>query len=623
MKDLKFKILLILSTFFSSIIFSQSTTEEKNNQKEKCCSVNNRQNIKNNKCKPICSNSCYSCGITTFIPRSQGANTARELISWENLLHRNYDVSYAVLDAAIEVTRSFKDCRLANLLFCTNCLTFSGSQVPDRNNQSDVVADYFGLATDFKTTLKIEPVIENHIVDLNGYFGLNGWCPGLYMRVHVPITHTKWNLGLDECFVCDNKELGSRFFPSGYMLSTKDSASSSNDFQDNASAIGYDAETTNSIREALSGNYLFGDMQTFWNYGRFSFCPKSQIGVADIDVIWGIDIIQNGYSNIGIYGQLVIPTGNRPKAKFIFEPIVGNGKHWELGLGFSGHVTISDSSIPRDFNLGLYIEGNATHMFKTDQIRSFDLKNGQLSRYLLLKEFDKDLNYTGNLINAINFTTRNCEVTIDYKVDFSAKLEMSICSWIMDFGYNIYTRDREKIRIETECPCDLDYRKFGIKGTEGVACLNYTLNNTKTKYDFNDTVTKLNTTQENATIFNAQSPAGTMTTTEATETAGMNTVCLNYNTPNLKEELPINDQTNIVLAQNNIPTIITCKDLDPNSAAQCKALTHKFFTTIGYDWTCHCYEPHISIGGEVEFDGEKIHNSLNQWGIWIKGGISF
>ena len=62
------------------------------------------------------------------------------------------------------------------------------------------------------------------------------------------------------------------------------------------------------------------------------------------------------------------------------------------------------------FNISFWMEGNATHMFKTHQKRSFDFTvNGLLSRYILLKEYDVNNNYIGRMINAINFATRNAK----------------------------------------------------------------------------------------------------------------------------------------------------------------------------------------------------------------------
>jgi hypothetical protein len=73
------------------------------------------------------------------------------------------------------------------------------------------------------------------------------------------------------------------------------------------------------------------------------------------------------------------------------------------------------------------------------------------------------------------------------------------------------------------------------------------------------------------------------------------------------------------------PVLVTINDLDPRSAEACSVLTHKIFFHTSYMWADDCgWNPHLGIGGEVEFDGQCHERStLNQWGVWIKGGVSF
>lgn len=557
-------------------------------------------------CKVRCSKCCYPCGITTFIPRSVGANTARELIGWQQQLNQPYYLeNYATVALTPEYTRSFRSKRIANTLFCTNCLTFAGSTV-NANNNTEVVADNFGLSERFTGTLFIKPLIENYILDFNMFFGLNEFIRGSYLRVHAPLVHTRWSLGLDECLPCADKSRGNITFPGCYMQSE------SNDDDNTATP------TAPSLREALSGEFLFGDMKEPWEFGRFSFCSRNKTGLADIDVILGYNFIEHDYGHAGLFAQVVVPTGNRPKARYIFEPIFGNGKHWELGGGISAHAILYDDGYCNGHVVALYFEGNATHMFKTHQQRSFDFtNNGFLSRYLLLKEFDIDNNYTGRLINAINYTTRNAEVHVGYKVDLSAKVAWNIGTIMVDFGYNFYARDKECVCIVTDCPCAIDQRHFGIKGIEGVCCQPATLQDDQATISTTPG-TPLNTTQAATTIFNI------LPLEEAPISPQATSACLLYTdhtAPNASSSaIPIPAAQANTEAQ---PTLISCLDLDPNSAAQCAMITHKVFGHIGYTLIDSCYQPHIGIGGEVEFDGKCKHNSLNQWGIWIKGGITF
>lgn len=649
----------VYTALLALVFFTNMPTIRSDNEiaRSGCCATLDCNNGNSGLCKPRCSTCHYNCGITTFIPRSQGANTARELIGWQFQLYQPYYIeNYTTLAFTTEYTRSYKPEHIANTLFCTDCLTFAGSQA-QRNNGVDIIADYFGLPTDFKGTLSIKPFIENYILDFNLYFGLNELLPGLYLRIHAPLTHTKWSLGLDECVACAGKFRGHDQFPTGYMYSataptppgsdvcyinnavdpnviitpiTTNSGQGQQDCTTNQS-VPYNC-TTHSLREALSGEFTFGDMTERWKYGRFSFCGRNKTALADVDIILGYNFIESDLGHFGLYLQAVAPTGNRPKARYIFEPIAGNGKHWELGVGISTHITLYDDNLVHGYSAGFYLEGNVTNVFKTEQKRSFDFtKNGRLSRYMLLKEFDVDNLYIGRMINAINFATRNAEIHVGYKADLSAKLALTFGGWMTDIGYNFYARSAETVCIKTECPCDIDQRRFGIKGTTGVCSSSYAVNNSviPAMAMIPDTGSlKDSTTQPNATMFAINTnPSLVVPEGVASLTLAYNSNALTVDTPTA-DLIPANGfiVSNAVFASGVSavnPVILSCCDLDPNSAAQSRMLTHKVFGHIGYLWEDFCFQPHIGLGAEVEIDGREIHNALSQWGIWLKGGLTF
>lgn len=564
----------------------------------------------NRACDIQCSTGRYNCGRTTYIPRSQGDNTAREMVGWNFFIHQYFPPeNYVSASLTAEYTRSFRGCKIADALFCTDCLTFSGSQVPGRRQGSDVLADNFGLSPDFRGTIKIRPRIENEIIDINVFLGLEEWFRGLFIRVHLPIVHTHWDLGLDECSPCNNLyadrnalPLNAGNFPSCYVTTSSEPA--------------VDAPN---IRQAISGDFLFGDMQTPWKFGRFDFCSRDKIRAADVDIMVGFNYWDSTWFHNALGAKLVIPTGNRPKAKYVFEPLVGDGKHWQAGAYFSSHLVLLGDPCHTYHTISLHFEGNITYVFETHQKRSFDfLHNGLLSRYSLLKEFEADnVTYANNLINAINFATRDAIVSVGAQGDASLMLAYRSDSWVVDIGYNIFGRQAECICIETKCPCDIDRRKFGFKGTEGVCA---TIYNVTADDTFGTVVitTPLNSTQSNVTMFSA----GTVDNPVAVpvEAGTIAVTALSRQTANT----PVTG-SDVILAQTSQPPhILSCHDLDPNSAAQPSMLTHKLFAHIQYIWFDSSWSPHIGIGGEIELDGKRPRNQgLNQWGIWIKGGLSY
>ena len=685
-----------------SPLYSDDSCSTDCSRSSKSCSNDSEKS-----CLTDCTRSSKSCSddeslktITTFIPRSQGTNTARELVGWQRQLYRCYNENYAALALTAEYTRSRNTCPIARHMFTTNCLTFSGSQFAERKD-TDILADYFGLPVNFHGTLAIEPEIQNYIIDLNLYFGLDELFPGFFIRLHSPLTHTKWSLGLDACISCGDKFRGCEQFPECYMSAVEQpSAPLSADCPVNATLNPLNQYNNNcatqSLREALSGNFTFGQMKEAWKYGRFDFCPRNKTGLADIDVMIGINVLHNDYAHFGFFALTVIPTGNRPKAKYIFEPLVGDGKHWKAGGGATMHFSLASNTEQTVYNAGIYIEGNVVHVFSTDQKRSFDFtNNGPLSRYVLLKEFDPECTngifqnsytYTGNLINAINFATRNCEVRIGLEADVSAKIFFTSGGWTLDLGYNYFFRDREKICIKTDCPCDIDSRFFGFKGTEPV-CLEPAM--TSEMFDripapsrpegastqqplpsSNDAgpsqgsalsadqkVTQANIREIfGNTSYNSSSGKGVRlqpTTSYENDyphqpsepnfiSNSESSSIQNYedNYPNSNEDNYISRPSNPTgVVNNNVQpdatafapgtairgtkaTFVTCNDLDPQSAAQGQMMTHKAFGHLSYTWHCSCYSPHIGIGGELEFDAHN-NNALEQWGIWLKGGLMF
>ena len=576
------------------------------------------------------------CDVRTAVHfRSQGANTARELVGWQWELNKPLMCEYYGSGyIAFEYQRSFKPEHLARAFFGSTALRFAGSLVPDRQS-NELLAENFGLSRTFRGSIHFCPSIENFIVDLGFYLGLDAWVQGLYFRAHAPFVHARWKLGATQVRNNENGA-GNRkpTFAPCFVGEESDQA----------------AQT---IEQALSGNFLFGDLKTRWCAGKFDFCKRTKNGLADIDLILGYNFINDDCYHLGFYAQAVIPTAKKRKNEFVFDPLIGNGRHFELGAGISAHTVLWSGE---DANVALFLEGNITHMFKSRQCRLFDLRNhGPFSRYLLLKEFDSNgtrLIYNGNLLSATCFTSRDVNVSVDVKADFSLKLAYRWCGFGFDIGYNIYGHSAETIDRRCDgCPTGIDKRRFGIKGTENTCCFNFPVgivseNDQEIPTIFPEgapfevpvpegcpavaspvVVRKVanNSTQADATAFR---PGATVTPTIA---ASACTVCLTR-ADNVIAPIAVADLTpenGFIVTNTTRPTILTTNDLNLCSGEALSVLTHKVFGHICYTWMDECgWNPQLGLGAEVEFDGKRHRNGterngLNQWGIWIKGVISF
>ena len=588
---------------------------------------------------------CSACCITpirTFLHlRSQGANTARELVGWQWEINKPFMCAqYGSIYLAYEFQRSFKGSHLANGLFGGSSLGFAGSAVQNRTN-SELLADNFGLAQDFRGRINFCPRIENHIFDFGYFVGLDCWLQGAYLRMHAPIVHSKWSLRASESDCTQSTTP----YPTCYVDSTS----------------GTTTPVASSIEEALSGSFLFGDMRTPLCSNRVNFCRKGKSGLADIDLILGYNYFNTDCYHLGAYLMMVLPTGPLVNSNRLFAPQIGNNRHFELGVGFSAHSVLFGSEC---HNLALFFEGNITHMFKNTQCRTFDFANsGSFSRYLLLKEFDTTTTpvYAGNLISATCFNTRKVHVKINVKGDASVKLAYRWGGLGIDVGYNIYGHGSEKIRFIEDC-C-IDQQRYAIKGTENVCAFAYPVvcsgGTVPTIFPNGSLVAPGGIIPVGSTVCSAGStPICSAEAPAFTGTYTVTNVPDNSSQPNAtafsgSAVVPTSSACTILLTQpavttavpvSSIPTtagltvisttpptrFVSSGDLNIRSAEAYAVLTHKAFGFINYTWFDNCgVNPNIGIGASVEVDGGPKESvickkaGLSQWGILVKGGFSF
>jgi len=502
---------------------------------------------------PVCTCAYWPYwGKTFLLPRSQGVDAPRDLVGTYRFMHQ-YDapcVQYGALSFTPQFMHSYKDDRIAEYFFGTDCLHIAGSKIEQRARDS-IMADYFGLSPSFESTVWLHPTITNFVGDIGWY----GQWNRLWATLHVPIAWTRWDFELCET-IC-NKDTYIPY-PEKYMYSTELQA------------------PINSFTRALRPGVIYGDVVQGLCFGIVD-CPQTEAGVADIRMNLGYDIWLREHGHAGFYLTVAAPTGTRSKARYLFEPVIGNGHHWELGLGFEGRVLIWECD--GDQELSLFFDGKITHLFKSHQCRSFDFRcNCPLSRYMLLKVFDNGT-YTRQLIPAINITTLPCDVTIDAQCDIVAMVGYLNRGFEFDVGYNAWARTREKIDM-----CSgIESNRYGFKGIQNVV------------YD----------------------TSGPSAVTQHTATLHGN-------------ELTLENQ--ILLADDPSPHYLNSCDLDPCSAAAHQAFTHKLFVYCGYAWYTQedaRFKPFLGLGTSVEFEGlypdyvEPYKNTVSQYSIWLKAGTSY
>lgn len=596
-----------------------------------------------------------------FLPRSQSVNAARELVGWQTYINKEspYGNTYGAFTLATEYTQSFKPDAISSYLFGNAShkgrLKISGSLVPNRGC-CDLLADYFGLPQDYQSVLRITPTIQNFLIEPDFYIGLDRWCCNTYFRIHAPLVYTRWDLHPREKII----NAGELPFPTGYM--NIESVDRSN--------LPFCALQT------LSGRATFADMHTPLRFGKFSRKPLTKVGLSDVQLAlgWNFCATQDAHAGFNIRGSL--PTGNKPRGKFLFEPIVGNGGFWELGAGFTCHINFNDNSCGSHW--AFYWDINLTHLFNSRQVRSFDFNNnGPGSRYTLLAQYNpvalnpddtfqnghltnlktNGFEYAGNLLPAVNKTTLCCDVGIQLQVDSAFKFSYICNEWQFDIGYDFWARSHEKVTITQKLQPDI----FALKGDSfmyGVAvpgAPEFTtilpLNTAEAalvdaaRLTYPKNAIALSASQDlSATLFKGGN-YGNCHGVDPRLNPGVDSsenAIAQENGVDVFVFSPIVGAPDTNPIQTSAPTNFTtttdnadcCKPLNAQSAASPMALSHKLFFNLSYNWLCTCsyVQPFFGIGGEVEFDGTNNEfcksrcdcpAALNQWGIWLKGGFGF
>lgn len=539
---------------------------------------------------------------TIFGIRSQGLNGVRELTGWQQLIYKcDQESNYGTLAMVVEYDRTFRPQEISEFLFGGTCLSFSGSRA-DRKN-GDILADYFGLPASFSSTVNFSPHITNTIIDFNWFQAFDAYLPGLFIMVHLPIVQTKWDLYMQEVNIIP----GTAFYPAGYMSNANIAASS----------------LPQSVTQALRGSTTFGDMQEPLQYGKV-FGRQTRSRIAELTATLGWNYNQPLY-HVGVSFRVGAPTGNATNAQFIFEEIVGNRHHWDIGGGISAHAIMWQNK-ETGRRAGVYFDAHVSHLCTSQQKRSFDFtQNGNGSRYILLEQIESPSNgellingnapinqYIGNLVPAINYTTFDTKISIGVQADVVLKFAYQHDGFEVDFGYDFWANSKEKLH----CRDTFIENRFALKGDAQL--YGFTANNT---------AVELNATQSMATILAGQGNGNTnfqnlnadnqpaLATTPAGPLFQLNTA-----------DAAALNIFQMQVSGSNPAILLADSDINNESGLLPRAFSNKIFIYMGNVWDNRDdYDPYFGIGLSGEFAHTNPCNNAacSQWAIWLKAGFAY
>ena len=473
-------------------------------------------------------------GKTFFHPRSQGSNTAIQSSNLPRYLIQDPNCFYnGIFIASPVYSNSFDRDAIGKFLF------FNGTSTMTTGTAAGPGVDIYGLNfllnDNYDGAITAQPSAKWAYVDLAAWGEWNIRCHGMYCFIHAPIIWTEWQVDFEESRLSSGTLIGA-------------------DELGNAAAS---PAPVDSMEQAWKGQSTFFDVKEFMNFARIDG-KKSKTGVADVETALGYVIVNNDYNFFALDLRAIFPTGNRPDGIFVFEPIIGNGHQFELGVGTIANLELWNDR--GDKCLSLFINGALFHAFRAKHNRTLDLcTNGVGSRYLLFKRFDSDGNYANEIVRGPNILTLDCSVDNAIHGDFTLMLDLILRQWTLDIGYNIWGRSRDNI---TESSIgNIPPRTFGVAGLSG------------TGINANATASDTTITGENASNLD---PGG--------------------------------------------PVFISNADLNIDSAEHPGAVSHSLFAYGSYTWGCSL-QPFIGLGLQLEFSGSN-NNAFRRYTVYGRAGLA-
>jgi hypothetical protein len=320
-----------------------------------------------------------------------------------------------------------------------------------------------------------------------------------------------------------------------------------------------------SIRAALQGCTVFGNKQ--FRFGKLAPCGgKSKVGVADVQVTLGCMRVQHENCFLQYFFGATFPTGNKPDACLIFEPIVGNNRHFGIYGGTHSGFSFAHNE---KGEIWLYSMFYGQFLFPNTQTRSFDLIGKPWSRYIWMYPNSNAVAFS-DISPGINFLTFPVKVHPIFSGSATITTAYYRSCYTLQAGYRFLGKSNEQIKFAG-----------GFNPSFGIAGL-----------DFDDVS---NTGAGKNGKGNTQTQAAINLFADA-----------------------LNDET-----VDGLPAFIPVRtdQIDLESGAHPCIITHTVFATMGFMHDICGTTIYNTLGGSYEFSGDNA--VLNRWMVWASAGLSF
>ncbi len=633
----------------------------------------------------VCNVSCESSAYcpTILIKRPTYDNTV--IYYGQEYAHRyDMDQVYGGFMLAFEYQRSFNGKDLARGMFGSNVLNFAGSQVANAPANS-ILADNFGLSQNFQGSIALNPVIQDFNLHFDWFIGLDEWAKGLYLQIDFNFDHQKRELQTD-CGCVTTTTFGNIPFPAGYMNATTSTVAPITDiktalglqetFGDKKAASTYGrfdfCDRTESGIAGLSVNlgYDFVRCDSYFlgaffrvvapTGSKFKPCYVFDAGIgngkgwevgAGISSrleLWNNNDCQKLTAMLDGYVTSVLKHNVQRTFDLASTNTALRVDYTNCNTGCNNSCNIASCNTGCSVaNCSTGCEDSCVISACGDSCGNTSCNTGCnncnaancLTRYELLKQFNvsgSTYTYAGNLITAADFTTRSVDVRTPVKGDATLRLVYTHGGFDFGFGYNVFGMSREKISAvgsNSTCLFTATGVAYGVKGCQGVAYNSYAITTSVVNNPLTVTSVPLINTASNASAYNNGCGNGCGSVDNpviipSTGTAFKVTYNSNSNNaaiiPGASTIALTAAGAGFIAPQESVPPVVltgNVNELDLCSGTAPRQFSNKGFITLDYTWVDNDWAPFLGFIAEVE--GGSRNLDVAQWGVVIRGGVSY
>ncbi len=349
----------------------------------------------------------------TFVrPRALSNNSAVELsLTNYHLYHNNYDDKLYDKPAhraqmsiqATDISQHMHSCRLSDYLLWDGKTELSVRE----DGSGDIGSVWLGLMTpqrNFASAIALDPSRDVIASVFTYHEDLSCVKEGLWFSMTLPVADVRHSVSLQE-----------------HVQGPK------------GIAVNSYGDTIDTVRTALNSRDMY--------YGKLPSGRHGKSGLDDTQLKVGYNLHECVDGHLGVYGNLIVPTSEKPTAKYLFEPVIGNGGHWGLGAGVNVDVELASNDKE---TISLQSDAQLRYLFCGTEKRSFDLKNGPWSRYLLVASTEAP----NTPLDGINYFTRDLVVQPGASLDWFTALHYTHADFNLEVSWDAWWRDKERVKLK-------------------------------------------------------------------------------------------------------------------------------------------------------------------------------